>query len=55
MEAMGIPHKEPYEDWTIVTSYSFLAEKKSTYKSVIARNWLLKIQKGGSRLPRPLT
>lgn len=54
MAAMGIPHKEPYEDWTIGTSYSF-SKKKSTYKSVIAKNWLLKIQNGGSRLPRPLT
>lgn len=55
MVAMGIPQKEPYEDWTIGTSYSLVSEKKSTYKSVIARNWLLKIQKGGSRLPSPLT
>lgn len=55
MASMGIPHKESYEDWTIGTSYSFFFEKKSTYKSVIARYWLLKIQKGGSRLPRPLT
>lgn len=23
MAAMGIPHKEPYEDWFIATSYSF--------------------------------
>lgn len=55
MGAIGIPHKDPYEDWSIGTSYSFFFEKKSTYKSVIARNWLLKLQKGGSRLPRPLT
>lgn len=47
MAPLGIPHKESYEDWTIGTSYSFFSEKKSTYKSVIARNWLLKIQKGG--------
>lgn len=42
MAPMGIPHKVSYEDWTIGTSYSFY-EKKRTYKSVISRNWLLKI------------
>lgn len=48
MAVMGIPHKEPYEDWSIGTSYVFFSKKKSIYRSVIARNWLLKIQKGGS-------
>lgn len=55
MAAMGIPHKELYENWSIDTSYSFFSEKKSTYKSVIARNCLLKLQKGSSRLSKPLT
>lgn len=55
MATMGIPHKELYEDWSIGTSYSFFSKKKSIYWSVIARNWLLKMQKGGSRLPKPLT
>lgn len=32
----------------------FLSKKKGTYKSVIAKNWLLKLRKGGSRLRRPL-
>lgn len=55
MAVMGIPHKELYEDWSIGTSYAFFSEKQSIYKSVIARNWLLKVQKGGSQLPKPLT
>lgn len=55
MATIGIPHKEPYEDWSIGTSYAFFSEKKSVCWSVIARNWLLKIHKGGSRLPKPLT
>lgn len=55
MAAMGTPHKESYENWSIGTSYVFFFEKKSTYRSVIAINWLLKVQKGGSQLPKPLT
>lgn len=46
--AMQIPHKESYEDWSIETSYDFFFEKKSKYRRVIAINWLLKVQKGGS-------
>lgn len=55
METMGIPHKDEYEDRTIGNSYAYFSKKKNKYKSVIARNWLLKIQKGGSQLPKPLT
>lgn len=54
MVAIVIPHKDSHEDWSIVTTYAFFSEKKRTYKSVIARNWLLKVQKGGSRLPNLL-
>lgn len=38
MAIMGIPHKEEYEDWTIGNSYTYFSEKKSKYRSVIARN-----------------
>lgn len=38
MADMGIAHKDPYEEWTIGTSYSFFLEKKSAYQNVIARN-----------------
>lgn len=38
MAAIGVPHKESYEDWSIGTSYAFFSEKKSVYRSVIARN-----------------
>lgn len=48
MAVVGIPHKELYEDWTIGNSYAYFSEKKSICRSVIARNWLLKLQKGGS-------
>lgn len=54
MVVMGILHKESYEDWSIGTSYAFFSEKKSKYRSVIVRNWLLKVEKGGSRLSKPL-
>lgn len=52
---MKIPEKEQYEDWIVCKSQGLFFEKKSCYRSVIARNWLLKFQKGGSRLPSPLT
>lgn len=55
MVEMGIPHKESYEDWSIGTSYAFFSKQKSVYRSVIAINWLLKVQKGGSWLPKVLT
>lgn len=55
MAAMGIPHREPYEDWTIGKSYGIFFEKKQYYRTMIAWNWLLRFQKGGSRLSRPLT
>lgn len=55
MATMGIPHKEEYEDWTIGNSYTYFSEKNRKYRSVITRNWLLRVQKGGSRLPKPLT
>lgn len=55
MVAMGIPHQEPYEGWTIGKSYGIYSDKKQYYRTIIAQNWLLKYQKGGSRLPRPLT
>lgn len=55
MTNMGTPHREPYEDWTIGKSYGIFSEKKQYYRTMIARNWLLKFQKGGSRLPIPLT
>lgn len=52
---MKIPEEEQYEDWTICKSQGLFSEKKSCYRSVIARNWLLKFQKGGSTPPSPLT
>lgn len=52
---MRIPKKEKYEDWTVCKSQGLFFEKKSFYRSVIARNWLLKFQRGGSRIPSPLT
>lgn len=55
MVAMGIMHKDKYEDFTIGNSYAYFLEKKTKYRSVIARNLLLKVQKGGSQLPKPLT
>jgi len=55
MSVMKIPHKGAYSNLDITSSNGYFSEKKPTYKSVIARNWLLKFQKGGSRLPRPLT
>lgn len=55
MVIFKIPAKEMNEDWTITTSYGFFLEKKTQYISVIAINWLLKSQKGDSKLPKPLT
>lgn len=52
---MKIPEKEQYEDWMVCKSQGLFSEKKSCYRSVIASNWLLKFQKGGSRFPSPLT
>lgn len=52
MAIMNIPLKEPYVNWTITSSYGFFFEKKAQYRSAFARNWLMKFQKGGSRLPK---
>lgn len=55
MVVFKIPTQEAYENWTINTSYDNFSEKKPQYTSVIARNWLLKFQKSGSKLTLPLT
>ena len=52
--AFRIPHREPYEPWTFEEAKHLYAKNKNSYDNKVAQSWLLKLAKGGSRLPKPL-
>ena len=52
---LKIPHKEPYEPWTLDEAEHLYSNNKKSYDSIVAQTWLLKLTLGGSRLPKTLT
>lgn len=55
MGTLRIPLHEIYEDWTISSSYTKLSTDVTEFNNTIAKGWLFKYERGGSRLPCPLT
>lgn len=52
---LRIPHKEPYEPWTLEEYEHLYHDGKKNYDKIIAQTWLLRPAEGGSRLHKPLT
>lgn len=54
LASLRISDAKAYGDWNISKAMAKFNENKKDYNSIIAHNWLRKLEKGGSHLLRPL-